>query len=213
MHLAGLVEILGIWANFAPSLNLDSSAILVYSALVQSWARACPVGSMRRFPGAWHVAPARRIRALGSAPEFLSEEQHQQGMSVQHIFDDLDRDGNGTMSYDELDFLAPYMGEHRWSAARKRSLTTSPHETPRMPTTVPSAGGDGAPAQVPALQQPDGAHPGRARQPHIPQSPVRHPGTSRYTANAHDRSVRGGWLRHRNLYENSLTRTIPAELE
>ena len=151
-------------------MNLDSSAILVYSALVQSWARACPVGSMRRFPSAWHVAPARRIRALGSAPEFLSEEQQKfvaeriQGMSrpmVQHIFDDLDRDGNGTMSYDELDFLAPYMGEHRWSAARKRSLTTSPHETPRMPTTVPSAGGDGA-AQVPALQQPDGAHPGRA---------------------------------------------------
>ena len=199
MHLAGLVEILGIWANFAPSLNLDSSAILVYSALVQSWARACPVGSMRRFPGAWHVAPARRIRALGSAPEFLSEEQHQQGMSVQHIFDDLDRDGNGTMSYDELDFLAPYMGEHRWSAARKRSLTTSPHETPRMPTTVPSAGGDGA-AQVPALQQPDGAHPGRAdgahpgraRQPHIPQSAVRHPGTSRYTMPTTVPSVGGG---------------------
>ena len=41
---------------------------------------------------------------------------------VQHIFDDLDRDGNGTMSYDELDFLAPYMGEHRWSHARKASL-------------------------------------------------------------------------------------------
>ena len=34
VHLAGIVEILGIWANFAPSLNLDSSAILVYSALV-----------------------------------------------------------------------------------------------------------------------------------------------------------------------------------
>ena len=100
-------------------------------------------------------------------------------------------------------------------------VAPAPHKTPRMPTTVPSAGGDGAPAQVPALQQPDGAHPGRAdgahpgraRQPHIPQSPVRHPGTSRYTANAHDRSVRGGWLRHRNLYENSLTGTIPAELE
>ena len=41
---------------------------------------------------------------------------------VQHIFDDLDRDGKGTISYDELDFLAPYMGERRWSPARKATL-------------------------------------------------------------------------------------------
>ena len=66
-----------------------------------------------------------------STPEFLSEDQKKfvaeriQGMSqpmVQHIFDDLDRDGSGTLSFDELDFLAPYMGERRWSAARKQML-------------------------------------------------------------------------------------------
>eukprot|EP00960_Hanusia_phi_P044903 756896-Hanusia_phi.AAC.3 len=62
----------------------------------------------------------------------LSDQQKQHtaerlgGMSrgeVQHIFEDVDRDGNGMITMDELDFLVPYFSDsHEWTPSYKKTL-------------------------------------------------------------------------------------------
>ena len=42
---------------------------------------------------------------------------------VQHIFEDVDRDGNGMITTDELDFLVPYFSDsHEWTPTYKKTL-------------------------------------------------------------------------------------------
>ncbi|EKX49540.1 hypothetical protein GUITHDRAFT_67789, partial [Guillardia theta CCMP2712] len=42
---------------------------------------------------------------------------------VQHIFEDVDRDGNGMITMDELDFLVPYFSDsHEWTPTYKKTL-------------------------------------------------------------------------------------------
>ena len=43
---------------------------------------------------------------------------------VNHIFEEVDRDGNGEIDYEELDMLAPYFSSVAWTPEVKRAMFT-----------------------------------------------------------------------------------------